>query len=56
MLKFMREHVKWIMITVILLFVLSCFGGYGLYVRGNRNRQANNGQMQIGRASCRERV
>ena len=42
----MREHVKWIMITVILLFVLSCFGGYGLYVRGNRNRQANNGQMQ----------
>ena len=42
----MREHVKWIMITVILLFVLSCFGGYGLYVRGNKNHQANNGQMQ----------
>jgi hypothetical protein len=42
----MREHVKWIMTTVILLFVLSCFGGYGLYVRGNKNHQANNGQMQ----------
>ena len=38
MLRLMREHVKVIMTTVIVLFVLSCFAGYGLYSRsGNRN-------------------
>lgn len=33
MLRHMREHVKIIMAVVILLFVVSCFAGYGLYSR-----------------------
>ena len=44
MLRHMRNHVKSIMITVIVLFVVSCFAGYGLYSRsGNK---ASNGSMQ----------
>ena len=36
MLRYLRSHVKAIMIAVILLFVLSCFAGYGLYARSGR--------------------
>lgn len=41
MLKFMREHIKSIMITVIALFVISCFAGYGLYSRSSANKGGN---------------
>ena len=37
MLRYLRSHVKAIMIAVILLFVLSCFAGYGLYARSGRS-------------------
>lgn len=43
MLRYMRENVKWIMITVIALFVVSCFAGYGLYARSGNNRQNGEG-------------
>ncbi len=33
MLRYLRSHVKIIMTAVIVLFVLSCFAGYGLYSR-----------------------
>jgi len=36
LLRYLRSHVKAIMIAVILLFVLSCFAGYGLYARSGR--------------------
>jgi len=36
LLSYMRNHIKLIMTTVIALFVISCFGGYGLYVRSGR--------------------
>ncbi len=45
MLKLMRQHVKVIMTTVILLFVASCFAGYGLYSRSG-NRNSNGDSMQ----------
>ena len=46
MLRYMREHTKTIMTVVILLFVLSCFGGYGLYARSNRNAGSNPNAMR----------
>ena len=36
MLRYLRSHVKAIMITVIVLFVVSIFGGYGLYSRSGK--------------------
>ncbi|MDD4160310.1 MAG: SurA N-terminal domain-containing protein [Synergistaceae bacterium] len=36
MLRYLRSHVKAIMIAVIALFVVSCFAGYGLYSRSGR--------------------
>ncbi len=44
MLRYMREHTKLIMTIVIALFVLSCFGGYGLYSRSSSNRSGSNEQ------------
>ena len=38
MLRHMRTHVKAIMITVIVLFVASCFAGYGMYSRSGNKR------------------
>lgn len=35
MLRYLRSHVKVIMIAVIILFVGSCFAGYGLYSRSS---------------------
>ena len=32
--KYLRTNVRWIMITVVALFVVSCFAGYGMYSRG----------------------
>ena len=37
MLRYLRSHVKAIMVAVILLFVLSCFAGYGLYARSGKS-------------------
>lgn len=37
MLRTLRNHTKVIMVIVILFFVLSCFAGYGLYIRGGGN-------------------
>lgn len=37
----MREHVKGIMITVIVLFVASCFAGYGLYSKSSSRGAGN---------------
>ena len=42
MLSYMRNHIKLIMTTVIALFVISCFGGYGLYVRSGRGGGTGN--------------
>ncbi|NLD05826.1 MAG: peptidylprolyl isomerase [Synergistaceae bacterium] len=36
MLRYLRSHVKVIMIAVIVLFVLSIFAGYGLYARSGK--------------------
>lgn len=36
MLRYLRSHVKAIMITVIVLFVVSIFAGYGLYGRSGK--------------------
>ena len=37
MLKYLRSRVKVIMIIVIVLFVASCFAGYGLYARSGKS-------------------
>jgi hypothetical protein len=34
--KFLRKNVRWIMLVVVVLFVVSCFAGYGMY-SGNPN-------------------
>ncbi|MDO5562299.1 MAG: SurA N-terminal domain-containing protein [Synergistaceae bacterium] len=41
MLRYMREHVKGIMITVIVLFVVSCFAGYGMYSKSSGRGSEN---------------
>lgn len=41
MLRYLRSHVKAIMIAVILLFVVSIFAGYGMY---GRSRKGSDGQ------------
>ncbi len=41
MLRYLRLHVKGIMIAVILLFVASCFAGYGLYARSGGGNDGN---------------
>jgi len=46
LLRYMREHTKAIMATVIFLFVISCFGGYGLYARSNRNSDSGSNGMR----------
>jgi hypothetical protein len=34
MMKFFRKNVRWIMLVVVVLFVISCFAGYGMYSGG----------------------
>ncbi|WP_245522762.1 peptidylprolyl isomerase [Thermanaerovibrio velox] len=34
MMRYLRNNVKAIMIGVVIVFVVSCFAGYGMYVRG----------------------
>ena len=41
MLRYLRTHVKAIMIAVIVLFVASCFAGYGRYSRSGRGSDGN---------------
>ncbi|MCE5200926.1 MAG: SurA N-terminal domain-containing protein [Synergistaceae bacterium] len=42
MLRQMRSHIKLIMAIVIFLFVISCFGGYGLYIRSGKGGGGGN--------------
>ena len=41
MLRYLRTHVKAIMIAVIVLFVASCFAGYGRYSRSGKGNEGN---------------
>lgn len=40
MMRYLRNNVKAIMIGVVIVFVVSCFAGYGMYVRGRSGRGA----------------
>jgi hypothetical protein len=35
MMQFFRKNVKWIMLVIVVLFVVSCFAGYGMYSGGS---------------------
>jgi hypothetical protein len=37
MMQFLRKNVKWIMLIIVILFVVSCFAGYGMYTGGPRS-------------------
>ena len=39
MMQYLRNNVRWIMVTVVALFVVSCFAGYGMYTRGQGQGQ-----------------
>lgn len=54
MLRMLRNHTKGIMIVVILFFVLSCFAGYGLYVRGGRRGGDGTRDYPVAEASGRK--
>lgn len=41
LLKFMRDRMKTIMIAVVVMFVLSCFAGYGLYSKSDKTSNSS---------------
>ncbi|MDR1943265.1 MAG: SurA N-terminal domain-containing protein [Synergistaceae bacterium] len=47
MMQFFRKNVRWIMLVVVVVFIVSCFAGYGLYSGGPRG--AGGGDYPVAR-------
>lgn len=53
MMRYLRNNVKTIMIGVVLVFIVSCFAGYGMYVRG-RSGGGSGGDYPVARLDGKE--